>query len=458
MNNYIKNTLLKNLIGILVLIILFGGTLVLVVKDDYFKDITNSCRVLVSDQLNDISLGSEDEKEAYPYTIVALDGKVIKSTEKEPEDQIALNNLSLDNWQSVDEDGIVRYSTPLIVEEKIESLVIFSIPKADIVNLRSDKNFRAIFSLAALVFFSGIMFLLYRIYKVVNKDILKPIDEMHKSATEILKGNYLERVSYDYPGEIGQFSHDFESMRDGLVASSENERKLKTAEKELLACISHDLKTPLANISGYCEGIIDGVVKEDQDVKRYVGIILKKARVLTKLLDDILEFSKAEINQMSIKKQETYSEEFFTGLLEEASMDVVSSGRKFILQGEIPNLLINLDRDKVAQAINNIISNAVKYTTRSGIITIAFERISEGLRISIKDNGVGIAAEELPLVFNKFYRGEKHRNQNIPGSGLGLSIAKYIAEAHNGTIEMLSSKDKGTEVIIKIRNISNDKN
>ena len=167
-----------------------------------------------------------------------------------------------------------------------------------------------------------------------------------------------------------------------------------------------------------------------------MGIILKKARVLTKLLDDILEFSKAEINQMTIKKQETYSEEFFTALLEEASMDVVSSGRKFILQGEIPNLLINLDRDKVAQAINNIISNAVKYTTIDGIITIAFERISEGLRISIKDNGVGIAAEELPLVFNKFYRGEKHRNQNIPGSGLGLSIAKYIAEAHNGSIEM----------------------
>lgn len=285
------------------------------------KDISNSCRVLVSDQLNDISIDINQVKE-------------------------------------------------------------------NIVKLRSDKNYRIMYYIAALIILGVIIVLLYKIYRLVNKDILIPIDEMHKSASEILKENYLEKVSYDYHGEIGEFFHDFESMRDGLVASREKEKKLKTAEKELLPCISHDLKTP----------------------------------------------------------------EFFTELLEEASMDVISSGRQFILEGEIPNLLITMDKDKIAQAINNIISNAVKYTSIEGVIKISFERIYEGLKISIKDNGVGIAADELSSVFNKFYRGEKHRNQNIPGSGLGLSIAKYIAEAHRGSIEMISSKDKGTEVIMKIRN------
>ena len=275
---------------------------------------------------------------------------------------------------------------------------------------------------------------------------------MHKSAREILKGNYLEYVNYDYHGEIGEFSHDFEAMRDSLVVAREKEENIKRAEKELLACISHDLKTPIANISGYCEGIIDGVVKEEKDIKRYIGIILKKSRVLNKLLDDILELSKAEINQMTINKKEVYSKEFFEELLEEVSMDVAASGKQFILKTEIPNIIINLDQEKITQVINNIISNAVKYTNDDGIIAMSFKKLNDGLEIICEDNGIGIGQEELKLVFNKFYRSDKHRNQNIPGSGLGLSIAKYIVEMHNGNIELFSEKTIGTTVIIKIRN------
>nr|WP_284693880.1 HAMP domain-containing sensor histidine kinase [Paeniclostridium ghonii] len=242
-------------------------------------------------------------------------------------------------------------------------------------------------------------------------------------------------------------------MRESLIISREREKKLKIAEKELLACISHDLKTPIANISGYCEGIIDGIVKEERDIKRYAGIILKKAKVLTKLLDDILELSKAEINQMSINKKEVYSKEFFDELLEEISMDVISSGRQFVVENEPYNLLINIDKDKITQAINNIISNSIKYTSSDGIISIRFEKITDGMEIRVKDNGIGISADDVDLVFNKFYRSEKHRNQNIPGSGLGLSIAKYITEMHNGSIEMISGNGSGTTVIVKIRNI-----
>lgn len=452
MNNYIKNTLSRRLIILSILIILFGIAIAALVKDDYFKDITNSCRVLVSDQLNDISMDYENVDETYKYTIISLDGNVIKSTEEEVPQKISLNNISFDNWYKVDNDGIVRYSTSLIQNGKIENIVIFTIPKEDIIKFRNDIDSNTVYKISIVLILLGIVFIICRIYKLVNKDILEPINKMHKSASEILKGNYLEKVNYDYFGEIGEFSHDFENMRDNLVFSSEREKKLKIAEKELLACISHDLKTPIANISGYCEGIIDGVVKEERDVKRYAGIILKKARVLSKLLDDILELSKAEINQMTINKKEIYSKEFFEELLEEVSMDVISSGREFIVENEAYNLLINLDEDKITQVINNIISNAIKYTNSDGVIRVRFEKITEGLEIRIKDNGIGIAADEVDLVFNKFYRSEKHRNQNIPGSGLGLSIAKYITQMHNGSIEMISGKGSGTTVIVKIRN------
>ncbi|MGL4762237.1 MAG: ATP-binding protein [Sarcina sp.] len=452
MNNYIKKSLLKLLLILVVLVLLFGGSVSLISQEEYFNDITNSCRVLVSNQLNDILNNGENIEETYKYTIISLDGTVIKSTEKNLEEKIFANNLLLGTWEEIASEGLIRYSTPLIVEGTIENIVIFSIPKEDILEIRNDINYKRSYNIMAILIFMGIICIVYKIYKLVKNDVLEPIDKMHKSAKEILKGNYSEKISYDYYGEIGEFSHDFESMRDNLVNASEKEKALKIAEKELLACISHDLKTPIANITGYCEGILDGVVKEEKDIKRYAGIILKKSRVLAKLLDDILELSKAEINQMSINKKEIYTEEFFLELLEEISIDIVSSGRSFEFDGEIPNMLLNMDKDKIGQAINNIISNAIKYTSNNGIINIKFNKIHEGIEINIKDNGIGIATEEVSLVFNKFYRSEKHRNQNIQGSGLGLSIAKYIVEMHNGNIEMISDKGIGTTVIIKIRN------
>ncbi|GAA0706446.1 hypothetical protein GCM10008904_15040 [Paraclostridium ghonii] len=450
MNNYIKSTFKKYLILLSALIILFAISITLSVKEDYFKDIDNTCKVLVHDQLNAISNNLKNQ--TYKYTIVSLDGYVIKSTEDDSPNKISVRNLSIDNWQDINNKGVVRYSTPLIIDGKIDKIAIFSIPKIDIINFRNDINDKNIYKFTIIIILLLIVFIIFKIYKLINKDILEPINKMHKSASEILKGNYLEKVKYDYYGEVGKFSHDFERMRESLIISREREKKLKIAEKELLACISHDLKTPIANISGYCEGIIDGVVKEERDIKRYAGIILKKAKVLTKLLDDILELSKAEINQMSINKKEVYSKEFFEELLEEISMDVISSGRKFVVENEPYNLLINIDKDKITQAINNIISNSIKYTSSDGIISIRFEKIIDGLEIRVKDNGIGISADDVDLVFNKFYRSEKHRNQNIPGSGLGLSIAKYITEMHNGSIEMISGNGRGTTVIVKIRN------
>ncbi|NKF05814.1 HAMP domain-containing histidine kinase [Clostridium gasigenes] len=456
MNKHVKNTVTKLLILLITLIVVLVGSLFIIFKDDYFKDIVNSCRVIVSEDLINISKAYEDHEETnvetiYTYTIVNLDGKIIKTIEDEKRDYIPLNELSFDNWYEVNNKQVVRYSAPLIREGEIKEIVIFTIPKDDILKIRGDgRGF--IWYIPSIVIFLAIMFIIHKIYRIINVDILVPINEMHNSAIEILKGNYFEKIKYDYQGEIGEFSHDFERMRDSLKVSREREETLKKAEKELLACISHDLKTPISNISGYCEGILDGVVKEENQIKRYAGIILKKSKVLTKLLDDMLEFSKAEINQMSIKKQEVYSMEFFKGLLDEISMDVISSGREFIINREVPNLLINLDGDRIGQVLNNIISNSIKYTSDKGIITISFKKLKDGLEVSLNDDGVGIASEELPFVFNKFYRGEKHRNQNIPGSGLGLSIAKYIIEMHKGNIEVRSYKEKGTIVTFSINN------
>lgn len=459
MNDYLRKKL-RIIIILLIVNIIFLS--IDIFSLNYTKDFDNKinyCRVLTSKLMNNIERSYvkgniEDINEnKYEYSIIALDGKIINTTEKgyyEGKVESLKQDLAFDNWYEENNPKNIRYSAPLIVHKKIVAIVRVIIPKDEIISI-SNSNRKAYLIAFAILLSIIILYLLYKIYKLINVDILEPISKMHKSAKRILQGDFSEKISYDYYGEIGSFSHDFEAMRDGLRAAKDMEQKLKNSEKELIACISHDLKTPIASISGYCEGIIDGVVQKEKDIKRYSNIILKKARVLTKLIDDMLEFSKAEINQMTINKEEIYWKDFFIEVLEDLSIDVESTGRRFNIEGDISNIIINVDKKRIQQVLYNLVSNSIKYTKADGSIIVINERTPEYLIITVKDNGVGIGKGEIPYVFNKFYRGEKHRNLDIPGSGLGLSISKYIVEHHGGSIQIKSSTEYGTEVTFNLK-------
>lgn len=458
MNNYLKNRFKKFILFSVLGIIALSFSIFMLSKNKEFDNKINCCRVITSKLINNIEeCYSKDNIEdiyidTYKYSLISLEGKVLKTTEdgiKSGQIESLRTGLGFDNFYEENNPKEVRYSTPIIINNKAIAMVRVIIPKTDIlINTKDSKTNYFIILLIVSVF--TILYSFYSIYKFIAIDILKPISQMHESAKAILKGDLGEKVEYDYQGEIGNFSHDFEAMRDNLKEAKESEQRLKKSEKELIACISHDLKTPIAAISGYCEGIIDGVVKEEKDIKKYSNIILKKSRVLTKLIDDMLEFSKAEINQMTIKKEEIYWSSFFTEVLEELSLDIESTGRKLRVEGEIKNIIVSIDRKRIQQVIYNLVSNSIKYTKNNGIITIKNEKKSEYIVISVKDDGSGIGEGDLPYVFNKFYRGEKHRNLDIPGSGLGLSIAKYIVEQHGGSIGVNSLTEQGTEVTFSI--------
>jgi signal transduction histidine kinase len=281
-------------------------------------------------------------------------------------------------------------------------------------------------------------------YFYSKKDILSPLATMHESARRILKGDFSYEVTYDYDGEIGTFCHDFEAMRDEIKFSKEKEEVIKANEKELLACLSHDIKTPLTAIHGYVSGIKDGIVKDKAGIDNYCTIILNRVKMLTKLLEDILEHSKAELNKMNISLTEFYCGDFFRDILDDLSVEVESKGLKFIYPDKIPNILINGDKKRLTQVMYNLVSNSIKYSKENGQISICFEDADNYIYVYVKDTGMGISSADIPYIFNKFYRGEKSRNQNIPGSGLGLSISKYIVEAHGGFINCVESSSEGT--------------
>ncbi len=461
-NNRVSNNYLNKKIdifaGVICLFVILSVVYsLLILKEDIKKeDKSNLLRIETSNQrelikemfkVNNYYM----ENDFYDYTVINLKGEAIFSSidDFNKGEKINLENeIGYDNAFDNRKNALIRYSIPLVNNDVQEGIIIIDLPQS--ILKKESKNEKFI-PLWILLFLIGI--LAFMINRFVKIDIIKPIKELHSSAKTILNGSYKCKVNYDYHGEIGEFCHDFEAMRDEIIDSKEKEEKFKRNEKELLACISHDLKTPLSSISGYVEGIRDGIVNDEDGIKRYSNIILKKSKELSKLIDDILEQSKTELNEMSIERTEIYSNDYFMEVLGDLSIDVATHNMKLDVKGQLPRALISIDIIRINQVINNIISNSIKYSRSGEKIEIWVDDEIDKITVNIKDFGSGISIEDIPFVFNKFYRGEKYRNTNISGSGLGLSISKYIVESHGGNIKCSSSLESGTTISFTILKI-----
>lgn len=386
------------------------------------------------------------EKSNYSYTVVDLKGKILFSSisDYKKDELVNLQDfMEYDSKSSLQYPGFVRYTQPLIIDNIQVGSAIFLIPKSDFLG-KTPTYSTLVDTIPIGIALIIIILLSISVCGIVKRGILQPIATLNESARKILDGDFSYKIKYDYDTEIGVFCHNFEYMRDELKFSKEKEIAIKSNEKELLACISHDIKTPLTAIHGYVSGIKDGIVKDKKGIENYCEIILNRVKMLSKLLEDILEHSKAELNKMNIVLVEFYSGDFFRDILDDLSVEIQSKGLHFNQPKEIPNIIINGDKKRLLQVMYNLISNSIKYSKENGTISVYFEQTKKYIKIYIKDTGIGISSGDIPYIFKKFYRGEKSRNQNIPGSGLGLSISKYIVEAHGGFINCSESSSNGT--------------
>ncbi|WP_041710791.1 histidine kinase dimerization/phospho-acceptor domain-containing protein [Clostridium pasteurianum] len=241
-------------------------------------------------------------KTDFPYAVIDLNGRVLSSSivKYKKDTVVNLNDfMEYDNKASLEQPEIIKYTEPLIIDNTQVGTVIFLIPKDKFLSIAPGfLTFLNIIPITIALLIIIILVILTYIF--TRKDILSPLATLHESARRILKGDFSYKIQYDYDTEIGLFCHDFEAMRDELKYSKEKEVSIKSKEKELLACLSHDIKTPLTAIHGYVLGIKDGIVKDKAGIENYCSIILNRVRMLSKLLEDILEHSKAELNKMNI--------------------------------------------------------------------------------------------------------------------------------------------------------------
>lgn len=438
---------------ILIIITLIYSSILIYNKNTVYPT-ANKGRLLTNSLKNNIEEAlvkndfNTEIKSPYSYTVIDLSGKVLYSNIDKYSKNHVVNLkdfIEYDNKTSLEEPDFIKYSTPLIINSTQVGTAIFLISKDEFLSI-SPVSSTLINLTPIIIALIIIIILTIFMYTFLKKDILAPLTTLHESSRRILKGDFSYKIKYDYDSEIGSFCHDFEAMRDEIKFSKEKEIIIKANEKELLACLSHDIKTPLTAIHGYISGIKDGIVKDKKGIDNYCTIILNRVKMLTKLLDDILEHSKAELNKMDISLSEFYCGEFFKDILEDLSVEIQSRNLNFIYPDKIPNLLINGDKKRLSQVMYNLISNSIKYSKENGTISIYFKDDGGYIYVYIKDTGMGIHSADIPYIFNKFYRGEKSRNQNIAGSGLGLSISKYIIEAHGGFINCVESSSNGTVI------------
>lgn len=259
------------------------------------------------------------------------------------------------------------------------------------------------------------------------------------------RGAYEERVSVSSSDEFGQLGSTFNQMADTIVASMEDLKRTDQLRRELIANVSHDLRSPLATIQGYLETIM---IKKDslspEERQQYMDIVLKNTRSLSNLVGELFELSKLDAHQI-----EPHCEALSVAeLVQDVVMQFKPKAEKYnvTLEAVLPDrlALAYADIGLVERAISNLIDNAIRYTPAGGLVQIVTDNEDDGVGVRIVDTGYGIPEDDLPHIFERFYRVDKSRARDRGGAGLGLAITKKILELHGSTLSVQSVVDKGT--------------
>ncbi|MDD2978938.1 MAG: HAMP domain-containing sensor histidine kinase [Hespellia sp.] len=299
-----------------------------------------------------------------------------------------------------------------------------------------------------IIFITAALLILW-IYRAVSI----PIKKMQEAAQQIKEGNLNFELKVESEDELGQLSQDFEDMRLRLKANAEEKVKFDRENKELISNISHDLKTPITAIKGYVEGIKDGVADTPEKMDRYIKTIYNKANEMDLLINELTLYSKIDTNRIPYNFTTISAIDYFGDCSEDLSMELESKGIEFHYHNEIrDDCKIIVDTEQLRRVINNIVNNSIKYMDKpSGCITMGVKDVGDFVQIELGDNGKGIAAKDLPNIFDRFYRTDASRNSSKGGSGIGLSIVKKIVEEHGGNIWATSREDEGTTMSFVVR-------
>jgi signal transduction histidine kinase len=296
-------------------------------------------------------------------------------------------------------------------------------------------------ALVLLIFASGIAVVIGLFFATAFSD---RISLLRSSAQEITQGNLEVRVPVEGQDEITELSTAFNIMAANLEEVEHKRKELEALRRDLIAWVSHDLQTPLASVRAILEALADGMVEDPKTVQRYLRTAQKDIASLSILIDDLFQMAKLDAGGMQLDLEESSLSDLISDTLE--SFSELANQKSISLQGQVDRGVdpVLMDVQRIGRVLNNLVSNALQHTGTGGKVSISSHRREDHIVVQVRDNGSGIAPEDLPKIFDRFYRGEKSRNRTTGGAGLGLAISQGIVEAHHGTISVRSQPDVET--------------
>ncbi len=305
----------------------------------------------------------------------------------------------------------------------------------------SDNDLAFINTLNNLLLGAGIFSLAFALIigNIMARRVSAPISKVIRSAQSIEKGYYTDKIPDDSgTREISQLTTTINNLGESLG-------KQESLRKRLTGDLAHELRTPLATLQSHMEAMIDGIW--EPDAERLLSCHDEIVRI-SKMVGNLEELARYESENLVLNKVHFDVKELIKRLLQNFEKAFLNKNIDVTVSGETQEL--SADKDKISQVLVNLLSNAQKYTPQGGKVDIRVKGAEDTVAVIIKDNGQGIPKEDLPYIFERFYRADKSRNRLTGGSGIGLTIAKAIVTAHKGTIEVHSDVGIGTEFIISL--------
>lgn len=274
------------------------------------------------------------------------------------------------------------------------------------------------------------------------------VERVRAGTARIASGSLDSAVPVEGRDEISGLAEDFNSMAQALERAAEREAEIESGRRDLIAAVSHDLRTPLASVRALVEALADGVAADPETEKRYLASAGREIEHLSRLVDDLFELARIDAGVLQLTLEEASLHDMISDTI--ASFQPQAQSRGVRLVGEVSEGVdpVLMNPPRLQRVLHNLVSNALRHTPADGTVALRAVPGDREVEVEVSDTGEGIATEDLPHVFERSFRGEKSRTRpeeaNAPGAGLGLAIARGLVEAHGGTIQAHSSPGEGS--------------
>jgi len=334
-----------------------------------------------------------------------------------------LYNYEIPEIEQLRQEYIAFY--PLIIEDKNLYLFVSGIPEGMVI-ASSKEGLIPLFS-AIIVFTFSFLY--------ITKRKMKQIEALAEGVMEIAKGNLNYRIKKKGQDEIAVLTDNVNHMAEAIMTSIEMERKIEKQKNELITNVSHDLRTPLTSIMGYLRLLSEERYDTKEQYDEYLKIAFSKSEQLKNLIDDLFEYTKLTNESIVLEQQKVCINELLVQLIEELIPQAEENHRSFIKNFSEERIFATVDSEKIVRVFDNLLVNAIKYSTGDGKIFVSLERKESNIHIRVANESDEFTSEELMNLFERFYKKDQSRTSVAEGSGLGLAIAKNIIELHGGKID-----------------------